>query len=266
MEKFLKKHPVFALAELDSYLTAENRFNPGTRSALLTYYKKTGRILGVRRGLYAVRVSGSSQDETPVDPYLLASRMTSNAILAYHTALEFHGKDYSAYNRFYFLADSQTSSLKFRSWEFHSVLHPKALRRKKETRFEVLRSERSGLELQVTSLERTAVDVLDRPDISGTWEEIWRSLEMIEFFDLDKIIEYCLLLENATTAAKVGYFLDQHREALMVEDIYLNKLLNHKPCQPHYLERSRRSDCRLIAKWNLVVPRQIFERSWEGAI
>jgi hypothetical protein len=43
------------------------------------------------------------------------------------------------------------------------------------------------------------VDVLDRPDLSGGWEEIWRSLETIEYFDLDEIVAYARLLDNATT-------------------------------------------------------------------
>jgi hypothetical protein len=78
------------------------------------------------------------------------------------------------------------------------------------------------------------VDVLECPDLSGSWEEIWRSLESVEFFDLDEVVEYALLLGNATTVAKVGFFLDQHRETLMVEDRYLNLLHDMRPRQPHY--------------------------------
>ena len=81
------------------------------------------------------------------------------------------------------------------------------------------------------------MDVLDRPDLGGGWEEIWRSLEMVEFFDLDVVIEYTLLLENATTAAKVGFFLEQHKEALMVEASHLDPLRARRPLKPHYLMR-----------------------------
>jgi hypothetical protein len=44
---------------------------------------------------------------------------------------------------------------------------------------------------------------------------------MNEFFNLDKALEYTLLLKNATTAAKVGFFLEQHQAQLMVEGRYL---------------------------------------------
>jgi predicted transcriptional regulator of viral defense system len=73
------------------------------------------------------------------------------------------------------------------------------------------------MELRIASLERTLVDALDRPDLSGSREEIWRSLESVEFFNLDKVVEYGLLLGNATTGAKVGFFLEQHRKPLMEE-------------------------------------------------
>ena len=35
--------------------------------------------------------------------------------------------------------------------------------------------------------------------------------ESVEFFNLDRVVEYALLLKNATTVARVGFFLEQHR-------------------------------------------------------
>lgn len=66
-----------------------------------------------------------------------------------------------------------------------------------------------GVRLRVSNLERTMVDVSDRPQFGGGWEEIWRSLEGVEFFNLDAVIDYALLLENATAIAKVGFFPEQ---------------------------------------------------------
>jgi hypothetical protein len=55
------------------------------------------------------------------------------------------------------------------------------------------------------------------------------SLESVEYFDLDQVGEYALLLGNATTTAKVGFYLDQHRESLMVDDKDLRALRKHRP-------------------------------------
>ena len=151
---------------------------------------------------------------------------------------------------------------KFRSYEIKGVPVPQALKSKGKKMFCVDRRERSGEEVRVTNHERTLVDCLDRPELVGSWEEIWRSLESVEFFDLDQVVEYVLLLENATTVAKVGLFLEQHREALMVNDTYLQRLRDLRPRQPHYLERSKRQSGQLVKDWNLVVPKEVLDRTW----
>ena len=117
--------------------------------------------------------------------------------------------------------------------------------------------------MPVTALKRPLVDVLDRPDLSGSWEEIYRSLESVQFFDLDRVIEYALLLGKMTTIAKLGFFLEQHSEALMVAEDHLKSLANNLSRQPHYLENTIRKPGRLIKKWNLVVPAEVLERTWE---
>jgi predicted transcriptional regulator of viral defense system len=198
-----------------------------------------------------------------VDPYLVASRLAPDAVLAYHTALEAHGRAHSVFERFIYLTGHDTRPLAFRSLSFEGVRPPAALRNKGKENFGVEVVDRSGLSVRVTGLERTLVDVLDRPDLGGGWEEIWRSLESVEFFDVEKIVRYALLLGNATTAAKTGYFLDEHRETLMIEDGHLAKLRRHRPKQPHYMDRPVKGKGRLVSEWNLVVPVQVAERSWE---
>ncbi len=98
------------------------------------------------------------------------------------------------------------SPVTFRFHVFRGVSFPQPLCRAEKIDFGVTTVDRDGLEVRVTSLERTLLDVLDQPALSGSWEEIWRSLEAIEFFDLDKVVEYALLLGNATTIAKVGFY------------------------------------------------------------
>jgi len=262
LNTFLSQHDVFTVEELDLFLSKEGSGKPNTRKALLTYYRKQGRIIPVRRGLYAVVPFGSSPDSSPVDIYLLAAKMAPDAVLGYHTALEFHGKAYSVYNRLHYLSTRRSLPVKFRSFEIRRVSVPQSLRVKGQETFGVVRHKRSGSELRVISLERTLVDVLDRPDLTGSWEEIWRSLESVEFFDIEQIVEYVLLLENATTAAKVGFFLEQHKESLMVDDVDLQLLRKLRPRQPHYLMRGKRKGGRWVKEWNLMVPDEILNQSW----
>jgi predicted transcriptional regulator of viral defense system len=261
-EAFFRKHPVFTGAEMADYLSSYGEVGSRTKEALLAYYRKTGRVVSVRRGLYAVVPLGAKSASFSVDPFLVAAKLTKDAVLSYHTALSFHGHAYSVYEHFIYTASRPVSPVTFHTYVFRGAKFPESLRRMKKENYGVVRLDRSGMEVNVTSLERTMVDVLSRPDLSGDWEEIWRSLESVEFFDLDKVVEYTLLLGNATTAAKVGFFLEQHREPLMVEENHLKPLHDLQPRQPHYMDQNRRKSGRLVSEWNIVIPTEVLERTW----
>lgn len=265
-EEFFREHSVFTGEELDRHLSAMGKTGRRTRESLLDYHRKAGHVIRIRRGLYAVIPTGADPNSYPVDPVLVAVKLTRDAVLSHHTAMEIHGRAYSVWKHLIYSAGRPASPVTFRSHVLRGVKFPKALSRAGKENFGVITVDRAGMEVRVTCFERTLVDILGRPDLSGSWEEIWRSLESVEFFDLDKVVEYALLLGNATTAAKVGFFLEQHRESLMVEDTHLKVLHDHRPRQPHYLDTSRRKSGKLFADWNLVVPVALVERTWEEVL
>jgi len=59
----------------------------------------------------------------------------------------------------------------------------------------------------------------------------------------------------------VGFFLEQHRGALMVEDQNLEALHVLAPAQARYLD-SRREPGKLVKGWNLIVPERVLNRAW----
>lgn len=262
-DAFFRRHPVFRGEELAEHLSSSGRVGDRMQESLVAYHTRTERLVRIRRGLFAVIPPDADGDTYPIDPYLVASKLTPDSVLSHHTALEFHGRAYSVWRQFTYLSSRPLDTFTFRSQVYRGTRFPEALVRSGEENFGVLTMERAGLSLRVTSLERTFVDVLDRPLLAGGWEEVWRSLESIEFFNLDRIVEYVLLLGNATTAAKVGFYLDQHREALMVEARHISELREERPRQPHYADRRSGGDGTFVAAWNLVVPTEVVERSWE---
>ena len=259
---FFRQHPVFTGDELARHLARSGSHGVRTPERVLGYHTKAGRLRRIRQGMYAVIPPGVDGDTYPVDPYLVAAKMTPDAVLSHHTALEFHGRAYSVWQRFVYSSERPAETLTFRDQVFRGTKFPQVLVRSGAEYHGVLTMDRFGMPLRVASLERTLVDALDRPDLAGGWEEVWRSLEAVEFFDLDEVVEYALLLGNATTTAKVGFFLDQYREPLMVEERHLKALRDRGPGQPHYLDRSRRSGGKLVAEWNLMVPEEVLTQSW----
>lgn len=200
----------------------------------------------------------------PIDPFLVASKMAEDAVIAYGSALDLHGNLHTTQSRVIYLTKKRVmASFDFRDIKYLAVAIPSALKAVGQETFGVQSMDRLGQQVLVTSLERTLVDVLDRPYLCGSWEEIWLSLEGIECLDLDQLLKYALLLTNSTTIAKLGFFLETHRETLMIPENYLEELRKHRPAKPHYMNRNQSEPQKMIAKWNLLVPLSLINRSWE---
>lgn len=258
---FFDTHPVFTRQEYADARDRDRKRSPRTTDSLLRKHVAAGRLLRVRGGVYAVVPGGVNPASASVDPYLVATKLAPDATVAYHAALEFWGKAYSVWHRFHYLTRSRVRGFRFRDLEFVPVQAPQAVRGRGGFKLGVTEQRRGGGVVRVTTLERTLVDVLDVPANAGGWEEIWRSLEMVEFFDLDAVVAYALKLGSALTVARVGFFLEQHSESLMVDDAHLDKLRKHRPRQPRYLD-ARRESGKLVSGWNLVVPENVMSRAW----
>lgn len=260
LKSFFETHAVFRYEEFLAFMAANGTSRPEGWRQHLSYHQKTGHLIHIRKFLYAVKPMISQ--EHWIDPYLIASRATADTIIAYHTALELHGIAYTTFNEFTFLVNRQTSSFDYDGQRFRAVLQSKALMNNVQTSYGIDVIQRGGLSIKLTCLERTIVDVLDRPDLGGGWEEIWRSFDNITQLNTARLVDYALLLNNATTIAKVGYFLEQRPSHFTLEKTYLEKLIARIPKQPHYMSREL-GEGKYIDKWQLIVPLAIINRTWE---
>lgn len=262
---FFEQHPVFTQKEFNQFLLSIGSTNSNTQRELLAYHLKKQHILRIKRGFFASipYAFRGSMENFPVDPYLIAGRINQNAVIAYQSAFDLHGVSYSLHHQYLSLSDRPVRPFIFNDTKFISLAFPKTLIEHHATQFEVVSVDRQGLAIQVTSLERTVVDVLDRPNHGGGWEEIWRTAEHISILNLDKVIRYAELLDNATTIAKLGFFLEQFKEQFSIDEHTLKHLESKKPSGMHYLERSKRESGTCLQRWNLIVPNYILERAWE---
>jgi predicted transcriptional regulator of viral defense system len=263
---FLAQHAVFTFDEIFAFLAKDKDPQPknSTIYNLLTYHQKQGHIARVRKGLYTSVPKGVLPGQCPIDPFLIASKMADDAILGYCTALDLFGKLHTVRNEFIYISKKrETKSFLFRDVQYKAVSIPTALKKAHQEQFGVQSVDRLGQKIRVTSLERTLVDILDRPHLCGSWEEIWRSLENIEYFDIDQVLKYALLLSKRTTIAKLGVFFDAHRDRLMIPDGYFEQLLMHRPQKPFYLIPNQKIPQKMVAKWNVIVPLSLLNREWE---
>ena len=258
---FFARHPVFRYDEFVAAHAGQGGRSRQTTASVLKQHVAAGTLLHLRRGLYATVPRGADPQSHQVDPYLVATKLAEDAVVAWHAALQFHGKAYSLWNRFHYVTRARQRRFAVRDLDLVPVQAPAALRDLPDLGGGVVEHRHAGGVARVATLERTLVDVLDAPERSGGWEEVWRSLEMVEYFDLDAVVAFTRLLGSALTAARVGFFLEAHREPLMVEPHDLEALRELAPTQPRYLD-ARRERGKLVAGWNLIVPERVLARAW----
>src|SRR5262245_51435275 len=101
---FFSRHPVFRFEEFRQAHQSSGTRSPETTGSVLKQHVAAGNLINVRRGLYARVSAGADAATFRVDPYLLASRLTPDAVIAYHSALQLLGKAHSQSQRLTYLS------------------------------------------------------------------------------------------------------------------------------------------------------------------
>ena len=144
-DTFFRRNPVFTGDELARHLECIGSGGLRTQERVLGYHSKAGRLRRIRRGMYAVIPPGADSDTYSVDPYLVAAKLTPDAVLSHHTALEFHGRAYSVWQHFIYSAERPVEAFIFRDQLFRGARFPRALVRSGTEYHGVLTAERFGV-------------------------------------------------------------------------------------------------------------------------
>jgi predicted transcriptional regulator of viral defense system len=263
LQKFLRKNPVFSYTAFAQAASKNHEYNRNTVNALLAHHILKGHIVRIRRRLFAAIPVGADPKTYPINPFLIAGYAAPDAVVSYRSALSFYQKAYSTSYRFIYQTKHQSSSFNFRTENYAAMNFPEILVEKHKENIFTNLEDVQGLNVRVTNLERTLVDVLDKPHLGGGWEEIWRSLSMINRIKIDQVIEYVFLLNNATTIAKVGFYLSQRQKELKISSEILNKLHARCPRSPHYIDKIARINGKFINNWNIIVPQGLITKEWQ---
>lgn len=262
---FFKSHIIFRFAEYKQFMQGRGQGATDKNCHITLYqYCKKGVLTHVRRGLYLVNYDNPHLDVMVSAP-IIAAKATDDAVLAYHTALESHGIAYTDFNSHVFLSACRSNSFEFQNQYYSSIYRPN-LKRYEYTKQFIEHSMQMGIVIYRTTLERTIVDVLDRPDLSGGWEEVLRSLDHVTTFNVKQCVDYALTLNRLSIVAKLGYFLDQLPDYLQADNQQMERLLEASPKQPYYVDRNAKGGHTYIKKWQLMIPNFIHKRQWEEPI
>jgi predicted transcriptional regulator of viral defense system len=248
--EFYSAHPVFRFDEFLRAHTAAGR-SPETSAALLRNHVASGQLRNLRRGLYAT-LGGEG-----IDPWLVGSRLAEDAVLAYDGALSFHGLTGLGHGMSLFTQE-RVSRFVFAEVVYRAVPPPAALAKEREWGGGIIKTERDGLELRVTTRERALVDVVDRLDLAPFEENLFDLFLAAGDLDVGFMVRYVRALGNALAAARLGCLLE-HRPG--VSPAHLLAIERLRPSGPAYFDRRHRNrGDTFLSRWNLVVPRDLFDQ------
>lgn len=155
--------------------------------------KKKGRIISVRRNLYAA-VNPMTDEPVPT-PYEIASHISSDSYVSHHSAFEMHSMANQVFSDLYVFSSSKFNPFEFDGRRFLRI----------ESKF--ADGVKTVGKVRVTDLERTIVDSIKDFTKIGGLEELIRCLTMVTYADAEKLTHYLTLYNNQFLWQKTGYIL-----------------------------------------------------------
>lgn len=246
VQSYLEDHHVFSLEEFRKEL-GEGR----TAYNLLVRATKKGLVDRVRQGVYVSRSGRFSQEEP--DPYLVATAVSSDAVMVYHSALEVHGLAHSPSRRVQYSTRKAVAPFAYRDFEYRRYAPPKTAETGSPSIQSTTLVRRPGGVVRVTTRERTLVDCLNRTDLAGGLEEALRSLAGVPYVDASHVLAYLRELASATAVARTGWFLEQRAQEWYVSDDALEEMRAMLGKGPYYLSRANQAGT-WVPAWRVYLP------------
>lgn len=247
---FIAQHPVFHVSELQAFYRSRRRPLSGI-APTLGYHVQAGRLIVLRRGVYARAAD--------VDVFLVGSRMTEDAVLAYDGAFRFFAGGSWGHHMTYLTARRARPS-SYGDVAFTPITVPSRRGRAPELVDQVVELPHQGQTVRVTSYERTLVDLADRLDLAGEPLALFDRFQSKERkLDFHAIADRVEALDSQIVAGRVGLFLEGRTD---VPTTVVRRLLARRPTTPAYLlgPSQRAIGGRTFGKWNVLLSLPFWER------
>lgn len=213
---------------------------------------KKGYIDRLGKGVYVSRV-GPWMSKPP-SSLLLPSFLAKDAVLCYHSALDVFGHAHSQFFTVnYFSTEKRRKGVSYGNYMIKQVNPKTAIIRKQKLNFGVVEKRVEGRTVRVTGRERTLVDCLDRLDLAGGAEEVFRSAGTYPYINFDILLKYLHIQNKSSLYAKTGFLMDSYRDLFGFTQEEEQKILAGVTGSYAYLG-PRRPGNRFISKWRLLVP------------
>lgn len=258
--EFMELNPVFTVEEFARHL--------GGRKLLaeyrVRYYIRRGRLKRLANRVYATVPVGVAPESYEPDAFLTAAAIRSDAVFAYHSALDLLGQGHSVWWACTVCTARQRSPVALGRTTIKFLSHPPAARPRAKARSSqpeagvpwTTEVSRGGKTLRVTTPERTLVDGFRELSLVGGLDELVESMDGFATLKPDALKEILHAYDNRRLWAAVGWYLRRRLKGLFLDASILREFQKHRPRTRVYLVPGRRGG--VVARdWNLVVPEHL---------
>lgn len=179
------------------------------------------------------------------DHILIASELADNYFISHFTALSFHELADRFSNTVFVSSPTNQRSVSLKNGTIRFI------RIKPERYFGFESRKYYDGSINVSDLERTIFDIVERPSLSGGWIEVILILKNLEGLDEDRLISYMERLKNRKATRTLAYFLNEIGSVDISPDA-IKCMKEISGPNKYYIERKMGGS--LVSDWNLIVP------------
>ena len=226
--------------------------NEKTTDSFLWRSLKKEYIKRIKHNYYVV--TDIVNDSSLCNKYEIATKLNKDNYVAYHSALEYYGYNNQVFNEIIYCGKKRTKDFEFDSISYHFV----------ESKCD-LQIQENYDRVRITSLERTMVDCIDRMDLAGGIEEMYRAFDCIGRVDEKKIIEILDFYDKKILYQRAGFIFETFNNKLHISDSILNYIHSKIGSSKCYLISSKKmKNTMLDKKWNVCIPTYISQILTKG--
>ncbi|MHA1277803.1 MAG: type IV toxin-antitoxin system AbiEi family antitoxin domain-containing protein [Candidatus Helarchaeota archaeon] len=214
---------------------------------------KKGLIKRVKNGMYMryPDLIQFNQKNFIEDPIFLLKFQVNPYFISYYTALQIHGLAQRTSNVYYITTTKKINSLENQQYliKFVTVLE--------RYFFGYIQVKYGEDKICVSDVERTVLDILNRPEYAGGFQEVITSILDIPELDFQKLSNYLTKFDKKILYHRIGYLFDSpvFHETFDIPKSFLQNL-KKKIRSINYFNNSNRTGT-FNKDWNLIVPLEI---------
>ena len=206
---------------------------------LLSRMETEGLVERIEKGKYLIIPLGARKGEYTVNEYIIGSQLIQPAVIAYWSALNYHGFTEQIPGTVFI---QTTSRKKQQNPEIFGIKY-RIVRVVSKKLFGVENAWIGDVAVKITDPEKTVVDCLDKPQYCGGIAEAAKALN--KDLDPDKLKRYAADIGNSAVIKRLGYLCDKLGTRIDIKPEHLSR--NYPLLDP-----SMHGKGRLNRKWKLI--------------